>query len=179
MDGFEELDRFGTLDSQPEDLDFPQTEVIKIDDAKRKQLSECFGTENNDLIEYFLKESLYFESTQNKEESFASNLNSTLGMLKGIAPQDELEGMLAVQMVYSHKLAMNFLKRASAQDKSPEIIDLQLRRANKLMNSFSKQMQTLTKYRQKGQQKMVVEHVNVNAGGQAIIGTIEGGLNEK
>ena len=100
-------------------------------------------------------------------------------MLKGIAPQDELEGMLAVQMVYSHKLAMNFLKRASAQDKSPEIIDLQLRRANKLMNSFSKQMQTLTKYRQKGQQKMVVEHVNVNAGGQAIIGTIEGGLNEK
>lgn len=40
---------------------------------------------------------------------------------------------------------------------------------------------TLNKYRGKGQQKMTVEHVHVHAGGQAIVGSIEqtGGGSEK
>ena len=34
-------------------------------------------------------------------------------------------------------------------------------------------MEALQRYRGKGQQKMVIEHVNVNSGGQAIIGNVE------
>ena len=37
------------------------------------------------------------------------------------------------------------------------------------------QMEALKKYRTGGEQKVTVEHVSVNAGGQAIIGNVETG----
>ncbi|MBO0332611.1 hypothetical protein J0X12_03235 [Sneathiella sp. CAU 1612] len=43
------------------------------------------------------------------------------------------------------------------------------------MRADTQQMEALNKHRGKGQQKMTVEHVHVNEGGQAIIGTVEGG----
>jgi hypothetical protein len=45
--------------------------------------------------------------------------------------------------------------------------------ANKLARTYTIQMEALQRYRGKGQQKMVIEHVNVNSGGQAIIGNVE------
>jgi hypothetical protein len=35
------------------------------------------------------------------------------------------------------------------------------------------QLEALQRYRGKGQQKVTVEHVHVNAGGQAIVGTVD------
>jgi hypothetical protein len=40
-------------------------------------------------------------------------------------------------------------------------------------------MEALKRYRTSGQQKMTVEHVHVHEGGQAIVGTVEGGRDEK
>jgi hypothetical protein len=34
------------------------------------------------------------------------------------------------------------------------------------------QMEALNRYRSKGQQKITVEHVHINSGGQAIIGNV-------
>ena len=36
-------------------------------------------------------------------------------------------------------------------------------------------MEALKRYRTSGQQKVTVEHVTVNAGGQAIVGAVQGG----
>lgn len=40
---------------------------------------------------------------------------------------------------------------------------------NKLMRTYTMQIETLNRYRGKGQQKMTVEHVHINDGGKAII----------
>ena len=45
--------------------------------------------------------------------------------------------------------------------------------AIKLLRTFTTQLEALQRYRGKGQQKVTVEHVNVNAGGQAIVGTVQ------
>ena len=50
-----------------------------------------------------------------------------------------------------------------------------LKHAHKLMSLYTHQLATLNKHRGKGQQKGTVEHVNVQAGGQAIVGNVEGG----
>ncbi|MGB0632315.1 MAG: hypothetical protein ACPGRZ_16620 [Alphaproteobacteria bacterium] len=50
---------------------------------------------------------------------------------------------------------------------------------NKLARTFAMQMEALKKYRTGGQQKMTVEHVTVNEGGQVIVGQIEGGGKKK
>src|SRR3984893_14804035 len=44
--------------------------------------------------------------------------------------------------------------------------------AVKLLRTFTMQVEALQRYRGKGQQKVTVEHVHVNAGGQAIVGTV-------
>jgi len=47
--------------------------------------------------------------------------------------------------------------------------------AVRLMALFASQMETLNKYRTGGQQKVLVEHVHVNDGGQAVVGTVNVG----
>ena len=43
------------------------------------------------------------------------------------------------------------------------------------MTTFAAQVEALKRYRSKGEQKVVVEHVTVNEGGQAIVGNVETG----
>jgi len=46
---------------------------------------------------------------------------------------------------------------------------------NELIRTFTSQMEALLKYRTGGEQKVTVHHVQVNEGGQAIVGNISQG----
>jgi hypothetical protein len=81
--------------------------------------------------------------------------------------------MLAVQMVGTHSAALECLRRAAIPDQSFEGRNKALTLAQKLMSLYANQMAALDKHRGKGQQKVIVEHVNVEAGGQAIVGNVE------
>jgi hypothetical protein len=92
--------------------------------------------------------------------------------LKGIAPRDTLEGMLAAQMVATHESAMDCFRRAQLPNQTFEGRRMNLEFANKLVRSYAALVETLDKHRGKGQQVVRVEHVTVNAGGQAIVGAV-------
>ncbi len=47
------------------------------------------------------------------------------------------------------------------------------------MRVYNQQLEVLDKHRRKGNQKMTIEHINVNEGGQAVIGNVQGGGNDK
>ena len=85
--------------------------------------------------------------------------------------------MLAVQMVGVHNLAMETLKRAMITDQTFEGKEANVTQATRMLRTYIFQMEALKRYRTGGQQKVVVEHVNVNQGGQAIVGVVnrEGG----
>ena len=91
--------------------------------------------------------------------------------LKGIAPKDQIEGMLAAQMIATHHQALNCF-RIAAESETIEMLNLAVNSANKLTRTYAAQMEALNRYRGKGQQKMTVEHVHINSGGQAIIGNV-------
>ena len=95
----------------------------------------------------------------------------TLNDMKSLAPKDHIERMLAVQMVATHNAAMNCL-RIAAHSTRVDTINLTINSANKLLRTYTGQMEALNKHRGKVQQKMTVEHVHVNSGGQAIIGSV-------
>ena len=97
--------------------------------------------------------------------------NLALAALHSIGPENSLEAMLAVQMVGVHNLAMEFLGRAACE-KQPEVIDTNLNRAERLLRLYSTQAQTLKACRARGQQTIRVERVEVNSGGQAIVGAV-------
>ena len=100
-------------------------------------------------------------------------LAATVAALIGIAPKDELEGMMAAQLIAAHNAAMECYRRAMLAEQTFEGRRENLNQANKLSRTWAALLDALNKHRGKGQQKVTVEHVHVHQGGQAVVGTIE------
>jgi hypothetical protein len=96
--------------------------------------------------------------------------NITIEM-QGIAPKDQIEGMLAAQMIATHHAAMNCY-RIAAKSEMIDSMNIAFNSANKLLRTYAMQMEALNRYRGKGQQKITVEQVSINSGAQAIIGNV-------
>jgi hypothetical protein len=98
---------------------------------------------------------------------------AALAGLIGIGPQDELEGMIAAQLVATHNATMECFRRAMMPEQTFEGRRENLNQANKLSRTYATLIEALNRHRGKGQQKVTVEHVHVHAGGQAVVGIVE------
>jgi len=96
----------------------------------------------------------------------------TVAGLVGIAPQDELEGMIAVQLIAAHHAAMECYRRAMLPEQTFQGRNEALSQANKLSRTYATLLEALNRHRGKGQQKVTVEHVHVHSGGQAVVGVV-------
>lgn len=96
-----------------------------------------------------------------------------IDLFESLKPSDGIEAMLAVQMVGTYHAAVECLRRAMIPNQPFEGHNMALTQAQRLMSLYAKQLAALDKHRGKGMQKVVVEHVNVAAGGQAIVGSME------
>lgn len=99
--------------------------------------------------------------------------SATAAALVGISPKDEIEGMIAAQLLASHNAAMECYRRAMIENQSFEGRRENLNQANKLSRTYTTLLEALNRHRGKGQQKVTVEHVHVHAGGQAVVGMVE------
>jgi hypothetical protein len=107
----------------------------------------------------------------NGDDASAQTKAAIVGLV-GIEPKDELEGMIAAQLVAGHNAAMECYRRAMLQDQAFEFRRENLNQAGKLSRTFATLLEALNRHRGKGQQKVVVEHVHVYKGGQAIVGNV-------
>jgi hypothetical protein len=107
----------------------------------------------------------------NSQPLSQGDLNAALAGMHGIAPNDEVEAMLAAQMVATHTAAMTALRRVKGAENIPQQ-DSNGNLAVKLLRTYAAQLEALARYRGKGQQKVIVEHVHVHPGGQAIVGSV-------
>ena len=107
---------------------------------------------------------------------------ATIAALVSFKPADELESMLAAQLIACHNAAMECYRRAMIGEQSFAGRSENLSQANKLSRSFATLLEALNRHRGKGQQKVTVEHIHINRGGQAIVGNVTtagGGLPAK
>jgi hypothetical protein len=81
-----------------------------------------------------------------------SQQKATLAALRGMAPKDELEGMMAAQLVAAHNAIMECYRRASLSTQSFEGRREALNQAAKLSRAYTATINTLNKYRGKGSQ---------------------------
>src|SRR5262249_55396424 len=98
-------------------------------------------------------------------------LNFMLSVVEGIKPKDQLETMLAAQMVAIHMATMGFARRL-AHVETIQQQDSAERGLNKLARTYAMQLEALKRYRTGGEQKVTVQHVSVSEGGQAIVGNV-------
>lgn len=106
--------------------------------------------------------------------------NEHLAMMAELKPQDAFEGMLVSQMSVTYIQALDCMRMAADKKEYSKIYERLQNQGIKLMRLYNYQLETLDKHRNKGRQKMTVEHVHVHPGGQAIVGNVtqgEGGGN--
>lgn len=109
-----------------------------------------------------------------KRQTSAGKMDYLMAMVAGIRPRDQLESMLAVQMAAVHDATMEMAARMKRVDTIQQH-DSAERSLNKLARTFAAQMEALKRYRSKGEQRVYVERVTVNEGGQAVVGVVERG----
>ena len=97
--------------------------------------------------------------------------NFVLGFVDTMHPQDPVEAMLLTQMAATHQAAMMMTRRLNNADHIPQQ-DSAERALNKLLRTYTSQMEALRKYRNGGKQTVTVQHVSVQDGGQAIVGNV-------
>ena len=97
---------------------------------------------------------------------------AAMAALEEIGPRDPIEAMLGAQMIAAHDAAMLSFHLASRGGVSHELRDRTLNQANRLVRSFSALAETLDRHRRPPEQVVRVERVNVEAGGQAIVGPV-------
>ncbi|MCL3880765.1 hypothetical protein [Marivita sp. GX14005] len=100
--------------------------------------------------------------------------NFVVGFVDAMKPKDAAEALLLTQMAATHQATMMLARRLNHVENIPQQ-DAAERALNKLARSYAAQMDTLKRYRSKGQQTVRVERVTVESGGQAVVGNVESG----
>jgi hypothetical protein len=103
------------------------------------------------------------------EKQLADKSMEILSALNSFKPADEVEGMLISRMIALHFQGMDFLRRSIIDDQTTVGVDLNINRSTKLMRVYNETLEVLMRYRRKGKQEMIVQHVHVNDGGKAVV----------
>ncbi len=91
-----------------------------------------------------------------------------------IGASNSLEVMSAHQLALLHSTAMSYAGKANLQV-DPQTAVKMLNLSIRAMETFQRGMLNLKRYRSTGEQKIVIERVNIEGGGQAVIGNVQPG----
>lgn len=149
----------------------PDKRIEKLNemDAETRELCEATGTSAEECAHQLFEQLVV---AMPKGMDCGPAMSAHYNFLKDLALKDPLEGILAVQMLSIQGHFVEQLAKAK-HAKSPELENLHQKNAVALSNLFGKQMDRLNNYRKKGNQTIQVQHVNISAGGQAIVGNVQ------
>jgi hypothetical protein len=139
------------------------------------KLVKQIGAEDiaTDVINAIMRPLIQLITSQGDDTESA--FNKAITLIAASDPKNQLELMLATQLAMTH---LTLGKSAQLLDKNYKDVNT----INSLGNLYTKlsrlgidQINTLERIKGKGQQKIIVEKVNIESGGQAAIGVYEGG----
>jgi hypothetical protein len=137
------------------------------------RLYEAFGSRSNGFIEDAIGRLSMAVRLTGDDEKDSHTLTGAAAVVGAVAPMNELECAMALQMVAANEAALMCFER-SRRAEYIEHASAYSNMANKAMRSFALHAEALAKLRRGGEQ--VVKHVHVNEGGQAVIaGTVHTG----
>ena len=150
------------------------TRVLYDPEAQKGTLKSIGGSQSDDWNDILANQTVQSLCLKRSDPSTRyEQYSATVAALAGIGPKDELEGMMAAQLIAAHNAAMECYRRAMIAQQSFEGWRENLAQAGKLSRTYAVLLDALNRHRGKGQQKVTVEHVHVHAGGQAVVGMVE------
>ncbi|SCA63065.1 hypothetical protein SCG7086_AI_00130 [Chlamydiales bacterium SCGC AG-110-P3] len=138
-----------------------------MEDAYLKTVSEVSGTFNEMLGQKLIYQAIHASPGAKEIDVEAEAVTAALGEMK---PQDAVEGLLITQMTALHNQMMHYMRASIDEEyRAEEYIS----RFLKLNRQFLATLKGLLRYRNRGQQNVIVQNVNVGPDGKAIVGCIQ------
>ncbi len=138
-------------------------ELCAYEKKLEKSLQYTTGSTNSETAVKILEK----VASGSKYETALDQYNNAAAILVALKPQDETEALLLGQFLNLQDTGNAFLHRAHLQDGFYHLERFSML-AVKMFNAANQTIQTLLKYRSRGQQVVQVVHVH-NDGGQAIV----------
>ena len=141
------------------------------DEIWKKQLKAAFGTKSDDFVQVALHQ-LQFAARMPGEGTSELAINAAIAMIAADPPADEGDAALALQAATLHMVAMAVMSRIGGAHGGPLRLPGLASATAKLIRAYCTTIETRRRLRHGGEQKIIVKHVTVNEGGQAIVGSI-------
>jgi len=136
----------------------------------KQAICELTGTANEDLANHIILNGALSLTGSKKPESH----NIISQALAEYQPRDQHEARLCVQSTALYDHGMNYLFQLNS-NKNLAQSEFYLKNAIKLLRLHNETIEALGKYRRGGTQNVIVQHVQVNDGGKAIVGNMIAG----
>lgn len=151
-----------------------QGHVVKLD--SKEALQKIFGTKHPEMADALLSHCLKVLKGNEASDDYPANDERAfmLAAVAEIKPGDAVERMLAVQMAATHVATIRAARWLASSETLPQV-QAHYTGLNKLARTYASQAEALRKHRSGGKQTVTVQHVNVEDGGQAIVGNVEAG----
>ena len=136
------------------------------------RLKNALGTSSSDFVSASLvqlKAAAQFPGSGISE----IGINAALAQIEALAPQNEVEAALAVQMACTHSAVMAILTKLDNGQGTTDRVARLASTAARLSRAFTMQVEAYRRLRHGGDQYVRVEHVHINEGGQALIGNVQ------
>lgn len=148
----------------------------KVELVQESALCRIFGTSDDMQANALLGQCLKALKANEASDEHPGNDERVfvLSIIRDLAPRDAVERMLAVQMAATHVATIRSARWLANADTIAQV-QAHYTGFNKLGRTFAAQVEALRKHRTGGAQTVRVEHVTVEAGGQAIVGHVQHG----
>jgi hypothetical protein len=138
------------------------------------RMTACSSGESDLVAHWLLDGTLNVMAHAAKERDVSKLLPVLKTLLLNSRPRTPVEAMLLTQMMTAQEMANRLALRALHTEDAQASASYS-NRAERFMNLFTRQAECLQKLKGlSGQQKVVVEHLNVTEGGNAVVGQVIG-----
>lgn len=145
------------------------TENSIVDSEAQQERTPVMGTHDENLAEDLFGKSIW--AALPKKDRNTKGARVVRRFIQEMQPQNPVETMVYSQMYALHSHAMALMADAQ-KTLSIDCREQYLSLANRLIKTFNHSLEILGKFKRQGVQVVRVESVNVNNGGQAIVGAV-------
>jgi hypothetical protein len=138
-------------------------------DGWRTQFMAAFGTTSETVVGVEMQR--VAKALRRDGKIDPAELDAVIAIVSGQRPKNELEAMTICQLAVTHALTMGSLGNLNRSDNIQQQDSNALTIA-RLTKAFASQVDALAKLRRGGEQRVVVEHVHIHSGAQAIVGSV-------
>ncbi len=161
----------------PAPVEAPAPTAPAEEDGVRSALRRATGTDNPALQNTLLNDLVASLGIPPGGDAHDTRGGAAIALMSAFQPRDAVEAMLAQQTVALNAAGMGALRRAANPTLPPEISSRLRRDAVNLFRATADMVEAVQAHRGAAVKQIVrVEHVTVEAGGQAVVGAVASGV---